>query len=221
MLGHHPSTQLAWTQPAALLKGSFLLCVYNSFYLFYCKLQGYLNEDVSSALGKTLYCLLEVTYSFLVMFMLLNQANSWPQWGESASSMHFGFLPQERRNCINSKFIKISHFLVKLWSELLPSLSVKKLFSTICRCVLRTLPLKSSDREEAGMRLEKTARKGVVFHDGFIFCVDAVSWSAGSDLAPSDTVALGQQNPWTLSLRNFLSLTCSFSVCFVLLSYLF
>lgn len=45
----------------------------------------------------------------------------------------------------------------------------------------------------------------MAFNDGFICYANAMSPGAGSDLTSSGPLALGQQNPVTMSLRKFLS----------------
>ena len=53
----------------------------------------------------------------------------------------------------------------------------------------------------------------MAFDGGFICCVNALSWVQGSNLVASETLALGQQSPLTMSMRKCLSILGWQSLC--------
>lgn len=55
------------------------------------------------------------------------------------------------------------------------------------------------------MRLGMVTGKDVDFCDGFIFCVNTVSWGVGKSPASHGTLVLGQQKPVTMSMRKSFS----------------
>lgn len=63
------------------------------------------------------------------------------------------------------------------------------------------------------MRLGMVTGKDMAFCDGFIFCVNTVSWGAGKSLASHGTLVLGQQKPVTMSMRKSLSVASLQFLC--------